>query len=238
MWTCAPAACIKNRDKQLHPTYTVGCNYLSLSFISASDKQVFIWTNEMTFKFPVYSVTVRETYLFSSNQYAFDAHKVLQYIGESAADNWPQVLGCRVLHYNDVIMGAVASQNHQSHGCLLNGLFRRRSKKTWKLRVTGLCAGNSPGTGEFPAQMASNGKMFPFDDVLMSKGTVLIMNIMSCSIDQSCPMSDWNYYDDVIKWEHFSRYWPFVRGIHRSPVNSPHKGQWRGALVFSLSAPE
>ena len=33
--------------------------------------------------------------------------------------------------------------------------------------------------------------------------------------------------DDVIKWRHFLRYWPFVRGIHRSPVNSPHKGQWR-----------
>ena len=41
-------------------------------------------------------------------------------------------------------------------------------------------------------------------------------------------------HDDVIKWKQFPRYWPFVRGIHRSPVNSPHKGQWRGALVFSL----
>ena len=41
-------------------------------------------------------------------------------------------------------------------------------------------------------------------------------------------------HDDVIKWKHFPRYWPFVRGIHRSPVNSPHKGQWRGALVFSF----
>ena len=40
--------------------------------------------------------------------------------------------------------------------------------------------------------------------------------------------------DDVIKWKHFPRYWPFVRGIHRSPVNSPHKGQWRGALMFTL----
>ena len=40
--------------------------------------------------------------------------------------------------------------------------------------------------------------------------------------------------DDVIKWKHFPSYWPFVRGIHRSPVNSPHKGQWRGALMFSL----
>ena len=45
--------------------------------------------------------------------------------------------------------------NHQPHSCLLNRLFRRKSKKTSKLRVTGLCAGNSPGTGEFPAQMAS-----------------------------------------------------------------------------------
>ena len=46
--------------------------------------------------------------------------------------------------------------NHHPHDCLLNRLFRRRSKKTAKLRVTGLCAGNSPGTGEFPAQIASN----------------------------------------------------------------------------------
>ena len=41
-------------------------------------------------------------------------------------------------------------------------------------------------------------------------------------------------HDDVIKWKHFPRYWPFVRGIHRSPVVSPHKGQWHGALIFSL----
>ena len=41
-------------------------------------------------------------------------------------------------------------------------------------------------------------------------------------------------HDDVIKWKHFPHNWPFVRGIHRSPVNSPHKGQWRGALMLSL----
>ena len=40
--------------------------------------------------------------------------------------------------------------------------------------------------------------------------------------------------DDVIKWKHFPRYWPFAQIIHRSPMNSPHKGQWRGALMFSL----
>ena len=47
------------------------------------------------------------------------------------------------------------------------------------------------------------------------------------------PAPSW-CHDDVIKWKHLPRCWPFVRGIHRSPVNSPHKGQWCGALMFSL----
>ena len=42
------------------------------------------------------------------------------------------------------------------------------------------------------------------------------------------------WHDDVIKWKHFPHNWPFVRGIHRSPVNSLNKGQWREALMFSL----
>ena len=41
-------------------------------------------------------------------------------------------------------------------------------------------------------------------------------------------------HDGVIKCKHFPCYWPFVKGIHRSPVNSPHKGQWHEALTFSL----
>ena len=44
-------------------------------------------------------------------------------------------------------------------------------------------------------------------------------------------------HDDVIKWKHFPCNWPFMRVIHRWPVNSPHKGQWRGALMFSLICP-
>ena len=47
-------------------------------------------------------------------------------------------------------------------------------------------------------------------------------------------MIDGIRHDDVIKWKHFPRYRPFVWGIHRSPVISPHKSQWRGALIFSL----
>ena len=42
------------------------------------------------------------------------------------------------------------------------------------------------------------------------------------------------HHDDVIKWKRFPRHWPFVWEIHRSPVNSTHKGQWRGALMLSL----
>ena len=49
---------------------------------------------------------------------------------------------------------------------------------------------------------------------------------------------DWSAESYVMmtspKWKHFPRYWSFVWGIHWSPVNSPHKGQWRGTLMFSL----
>ena len=64
------------------------------------------------------------------------------------------VIACK--HYSDVIFDVMASQNHQPHDWLINCLFRCRSKKTSNVRVTGLCAGNSPVTGEFPTQMASN----------------------------------------------------------------------------------
>ena len=52
--------------------------------------------------------------------------------------------------------GRDSVSNHQPRECLLSRLIRRRPEKTSKFRVTGLCAGNSPETGEFPAQRASN----------------------------------------------------------------------------------
>ena len=61
----------------------------------------------------------------------------------------------------------------------------------------------------------------PFDDLLARKNCAGIYVYLY-------------FHDDVIKWKHFPRNWPFVRKIHRSPVNFPHKGQWRGALMFSL----
>ena len=65
-------------------------------------------------------------------------------------------LGCSTSPLQWRHNGRGSVSNHQPHDFLLNRLFRRRSKKTSKLRATGLCAGNSPATGEFPAQMASN----------------------------------------------------------------------------------
>ena len=66
---------------------------------------------------------------------------------------------------------------------------------------------------------------------------IFVLNI--CEEREICTCISWNsstltrrwwftHNDDVIKWKHFPRYWPFVRGIH------PHKGQWSGALMFSL----
>ena len=56
----------------------------------------------------------------------------------------------------------------------------------------------------------------------------------SGSLTHICSTCGDELHDNVIKWKHFLRYWPFVRGIHRSPVNSPHKGKWRGVLILSL----
>ena len=123
--------------------------------------------------------------------------------------------GCSSLQWRHNERDVVS--NHQPHVCLLNRLFRRRSKKASKLRVTGLCAGNSPVASEFPAQRVSNAENA---SILMPK---------SCWewIDKR-----FHIHDNVTKWRHFPRYWPFAWG---SPVNSHHKGHWRGALMFSLS---
>ena len=82
--------------------------------------------------------------------------------------------------------------NHQPHDCLPKCLFERTSKKASKLRVTGLCAGNSPWTDEFPAQMASNAEnvsiWWRHHDILhivTYEGWAIIMNLLdklkSCS---------------------------------------------------------
>ena len=83
---------------------------------------------------------------------------------------------------------------------------------------------------------------------LIMTSLYMFLCVLACSrIQSSCHMWISRYvtvmqyslhhksvHDDVIKFKHVPGYRPFVWGIHRSPMNSPHKGQWRGALMFSL----
>ena len=62
----------------------------------------------------------------------------------------------------------------------------------------------------------------------------VLFNLIYLSFEEYAHPEMLDFHEDVIKWKHFLRYWPFVRGIHRSSVNSPHKGQWSGASMFSL----
>ena len=82
--------------------------------------------------------------------------------------------------------GRDSVSNHQPHDCLFNRLLRRRSKKTSKLRVIGLCAGNSTLTGKFFAQMASNSEnvsiWWRHHDINRSRDTMVVRLCMNKSL--------------------------------------------------------
>ena len=99
----------------------------------------------------------------------------------------------------------------------------------------------SLGTKQYAEQAINviiNHHNYSLEDYMVVHGTLCMGTwfssypavMLECWSDQI----DCASHDDVIKWKHFPRYSPFVRGIHRSPMNSPHKGQWRGASTFSL----
>ena len=62
----------------------------------------------------------------------------------------------------------------------------------------------------------------------------IFLSYLRCRKSFHCCSALDKSHNDIIKWKHFLRYWPFVRRIHWSPANSPHKGQWCGAMMFSL----
>ena len=75
------------------------------------------------------------------------------------------------LQWRHNVRGSIS--NHQPHDCFLNRLFRCRSKKTSKLRVTGLCVGNSSVNS--PHKWPVTWKMFPFDDVMMEISAIAVI---------------------------------------------------------------
>ena len=166
---------------------------------------------------------------------------------------WSLIHGSVINHYNDVIMSTMASQITSL--TIVYSMFylsadeRKQQSSATLAFVRGIHRRpvNSPHKGPITR------KMFPFDDVIM-------LPVWPPSVEwpeywwrslgplaQSPPESRdtgrgllglhktqrW-HLEHSIKWKHFPRYWPFVRRIHRSPVNSPHKRQWRGALMFTL----
>ena len=111
------------------------------------------------------------------------------------------------------------------------------------------CARNSPVTGEFPSQRPVTQSFDVFFDLCLNKGlskqsrrwwfetlSRLLWRHCNeyCSLGVHAKHERSLFHDDVIKWTHFPRYWLFVRGIHWSKVNSPHKDQWCGDLMFSF----
>ena len=97
--------------------------------------------------------------------------------------------------------------NHQHLECLFNRLFRHTTKKTSKLRVTGLCEGNSPGTGDFPAQRASNAE-----------------NVFIWGRHHAWKDSEWS--------DSGSTYWPAVLDVPSRPSCIQHEGQLKTLLNY------
>ena len=115
-------------------------------------------------------------------------------------DRWKNQLGCTRHPFVPLQWRHIwrdGASNHQPHHCLLNRLFRHKSKKTSKLRATGLCAENSPVPGEFPAQMASIAEISSFDYVIMhskfiNQTRIKKFNYFTVSLDQN----------DALRWRH------------------------------------
>ena len=101
--------------------------------------------------------------------------------------------------------------NHEPRGCLLNRLFRRRSNKMSKLRVTGLCVRNSPGPVNSPHKGPVTRKMFSFDDVIMScwqnqlEATFKLSGTMGAHSQVQSRIDD-----DVMTWKRIPYHWHFV----------------------------
>ena len=145
--------------------------------------------------------------------------------------------------------------NHRQLERFLNSLIRLTSYRTKKFYVTCPLWAEPPVTCGFPWQRARNAEnicwswCYPRVYIKHIICSIVIIIIAIIKTSRSFCQRRWCIF--LLHFslfqpqghltmmassneKHFPRYWPFVRGIHRSPVNSPHKGQWRRALTFSL----
>ena len=121
--------------------------------------------------------------------------------------------------------------NHQPHDCSLNCLFRRRSKKTSKLCVTGLCVGNSPGPVNSPHKGPVTRKMLPFDDVIMKKTELNTAFQIACDDDHSWLFvnTKWVWWCIFIPSTHYAKFWKtFVQRL-----NEQFQQSWKSNVCVS-----
>ena len=109
-------------------------------------------------------VGMKSYYLISTRKHAKCTHSRISNNRQLSYSEWLST--ANTLHWRHNDHDGVS--NHQPHGCLLSRLFRRRSKKTSRLCVTGLCVGNSPGPVNSSHRPFTR-KIFPFDDVIMRR---------------------------------------------------------------------
>ena len=102
---------------------------------------------------------------------------------------------------------------------------------TWLCIKSDHCCSHKNHTCFYKTWIMSS--LIVYEKNTLAKATVTLMIAQDNFLKQSL-FHKTAVHGDVIKWKHFPHYWPFVRGIHRSPVNSTHKGQWHGALIFYL----
>ena len=136
---------------------------------------------------------------------------------------WTLLSGLFWVHYCDILWASWHLKSLATQ-LFVNSLFRLTSKNTSKVHIT------CPMWRESPQKWSVMWKLF---HGMMSPWDQLTPFILFWRVGWK-KMIRHNFHDYVIKWKHFLHYWPFVQGIHMSPVNSPHKGQWRRALMVSL----
>ena len=129
-------------------------------------------------------------------------------------------LQCQISHTNQFGMRSQQSKPPQNHAHIYGKVHVPLCKWTHKHEIQ----------ISFPASRLTNGE--PLMQVELNRRppvscvTIADVTVKSMACDE---------HYDVIKWKHFPRYWPLVRGNHRSLVNSQHKGHSRGVFMFSLT---
>ena len=177
------------RRIQVHPKVTNDCLLWSLHEICLCRSSQHIITMMMSSNGNIFPVTgplcgrIHQSSVNSPHQWreVLMFSLICAWINARVNNRWAGDLTCHRTHYDVMVMTLTSYDhdgvsNHQPQGCLLNRLFRRRSRKTSKLRVTGLCVENSPGPVNSLHKGPVTRKMFPFDDVIMCT------NKISCNI--------------------------------------------------------